>query len=344
MRSEDRKENIERIVSILLAVLILLLLMVFLRMLIFDKKVIHKGKGEKEQTRVVQEKTEEPKEGASKEDGSGRVESKEETQQPAKEEQGLLFLAEEDKYRGNLILVNYQYPYHFVENQARENLVNIKEHQSISYPVGKEQMQLSQAILPYIDRMIGDLRTQLQETGIGISSAYRSMEYQSEIFSQYEEDYGIDYAKAYVANPGNSEHHTGLALDFSIYYDDGSEGSFSESQSAAWMANNSYRYGFIRRYQADKAAITRINNEAWHFRYVGEAHASYMHANNLCLEEYIDYLKKNTSKENPLRISTEKGENYLVYASREMQIEKPLGEYEVSGDNIDGYIITQKVS
>jgi hypothetical protein len=101
--------------------------------------------------------------------------------------------------------------------------------------------------------------------------------------------YGEDYAKKYVASPGYSEHHTGLAVDVGIFYPDGSQGSFSESQNAVWMRNNCQHFGFVRRYAEDKTAITGISNEAWHFRYVGMPHAFYMTAHNLCLEEYIDF-------------------------------------------------------
>ena len=340
MRRKDRGEYLQKIFSLILAVFTLLLLMVFLRMLIFDKKVSHdRSKEISSQT----EKRQINREKVQKEEKEEKVEAEEEGQEQSNQKEWLS-LTEDDKYRGNLILVNYQYPYHFEQNRETANLVNIKDYQGISYPVGKEDMQLRQSVLPALDTMIGALKSELVNSSIGVSSAYRSQEYQMAIFAQYEQEYGRDYAKAYVANPGNSEHHTGLALDFGIYYEDGSEGTFSESESALWMANNSYRYGFIRRYQAEKAAITKINNESWHFRYVGIAHASYMQANQLCLEEYVDYLRNTTSKESPLQITTENGEVYLVYASKEMQMEKPSGEYEVSGDNIDGYIITERLS
>ena len=47
-----------------------------------------------------------------------------------------------------------------------------------------------------------------------LSSAYRSVEKQRQIKEEFTTEYGEDYAKRYVAEPGYSEHHTGLALDF----------------------------------------------------------------------------------------------------------------------------------
>ena len=54
-----------------------------------------------------------------------------------------------------------------------------------------------------------------------------------------------------------------------------------------WLEKNCYKYGFILRYPADKVAITGINYEPWHFRYVGVALATEMMEQGLCLEEYV---------------------------------------------------------
>lgn len=58
-----------------------------------------------------------------------------------------------------------------------------------------------------------------------------------------------------------------------------------------WLANNAYRYGFIQRYPSDKTDITGVNNEPWHYRYVGVEAAQEMQEKGLCLEEYTDLLK-----------------------------------------------------
>ena len=58
----------------------------------------------------------------------------------------------------------------------------------------------------------------------------------------------------------------------------------------AWLTENAWRYGFILRYPPEKADVTGIGYESWHFRYVGIPHAWYMQENNLCLEEYLDLL------------------------------------------------------
>lgn len=54
---------------------------------------------------------------------------------------------------------------------------------------------------------------------------------------------------------------------------------------------NCYDYGFILRYPKEKNNITKITYEPWHYRYVGRENAKKIKEKNLCLEEYIQYLK-----------------------------------------------------
>ena len=58
-----------------------------------------------------------------------------------------------------------------------------------------------------------------------------------------------------------------------------------------WLANNAHKYGFVMRYPDAKSDITGVSGYESAYRYVGVAHATYMYNNNLCLEEYVSYLK-----------------------------------------------------
>ena len=84
-----------------------------------------------------------------------------------------------------------------------------------------------------------------------------------------------------VAIPGTSEHQTGLAVDIT-----GTQKMYD------WLAQNSWKYGFILRYPDDKIEITGIKYEPWHFRYVGKNLAKDIYESGLCLEEYLEQLKK----------------------------------------------------
>lgn len=255
----------------------------------------------------------------------------------------ILTLAEEDIYKGDLILVNSLYEYGFEENASTIQLTSLDEYKNGVIRTGKQGLQLAERILEPLNSMISDCNEALGVDNTGVTSAYRSREYQVDVYNQYVEAGGVEYADAYVSDPGYSEHHTGLSLDMGIYYADGGEGQFSGSENAQWIDEHCQEYGFVRRYKEDKIDITGIQNESWHFRYVGIPHAVYMNENNFCLEEYIEFLRNSTSKDAPISISCNAG-TYEVYAEQEKYIEEPACDYSISGDNIDGFIVTVLVS
>ena len=128
------------------------------------------------------------------------------------------------------------------------------------------------------------------------SSTYRNEGDQRRIWDQYVSRYldaGYDEAQAnaltasYVAVPGTSEHHTGLAMDIvgHEYYYSGKPGSSKAVQD--WLAEHCWEYGFILRYTPEKQSITGYAPEAWHFRYVGAEVSMDMKDSGLCLEEYL---------------------------------------------------------
>ena len=124
-----------------------------------------------------------------------------------------------------------------------------------------------------------------------ISAGYRSVAYQQQLFDNqvyaYRQD-GMTHTEATaktrqtVADPGASEHHTGLAFDVTVPGE-----QFSNTRQSVWLAQHCWEYGFIIRYPIDKVNITGISYEPWHVRYVGVEHSIRMRDEKLCLEEYI---------------------------------------------------------
>ena len=128
------------------------------------------------------------------------------------------------------------------------------------------------------------------------SSAYRNEAQQKAVWNNYmqsyleqgyDEDAAYGMTAAFVAVPGTSEHHTGLAVD--IVGHDYFYGSHPGATMAvqAWLAEHCWEYGFILRYTAEKRAITGFAPETWHFRYVGTEVSLDMKDSGLCLEEYL---------------------------------------------------------
>lgn len=121
-----------------------------------------------------------------------------------------------------------------------------------------------------------------------ITSAYRSEATQQYIWdtryqryrnSGYSDKGALEKVQLEVAVPGTSEHHLGLAVDISA-------GDVVD----AWLAENSWRYGFILRYPEGTTELTGIIYEPWHFRYVGVELAQELYELDICLEEYMNRL------------------------------------------------------
>ena len=153
--------------------------------------------------------------------------------------------------------------------------------------------QVDSRIYPALQQMFDDARAQ----GIypSITSSFRTMEDQQaqmdSKISEYEASgYSQQEAKAlaeeWVAIPGTSEHQLGLCVDISADVASGQD----PGTVWYWLLENSYRYGFVKRYPEDKTEITGIINEPWHFRYVGVNAATQMTQQGLCLEEYLGQL------------------------------------------------------
>lgn len=89
-------------------------------------------------------------------------------------------------------------------------------------------------------------------------------------------------ASAQVLPAGCSEHNAGLSMDIVSASSD-----FINTKEYKWLCENAHNHGFILRYPEDKTAITGMNFEPWHWRYVGTQAAKEMKEKNQCLEEYL---------------------------------------------------------
>ena len=118
------------------------------------------------------------------------------------------------------------------------------------------------------------------------TTAYRSAEFQKNLYNNYVAKDGVDAADTYSARPGFSDHQTGLAIDLKNP-NLGSNIRLTDDDYK-WLENNCSKYGFIIRFPKDKENITLYQFENWHIRYVGVEHAKKIMDEKLTLEEYID--------------------------------------------------------
>lgn len=152
------------------------------------------------------------------------------------------------------------------------------------------------------EEMYGALKEMLtdgSEEGLEfvVASGYRDAQYQQQLLDEdilaSMESEGLTWEEAYAKEtretmpPGYSEHSTGLAADIvSLDYQvlDEAQEYTPENQ---WLRENCSKYGFILRYPRGAQAITGIDYESWHFRYVGKEAAQEIMERGITLEEFL---------------------------------------------------------
>lgn len=149
-------------------------------------------------------------------------------------------------------------------------------------------------IYPELQEMFDNARAMGLE--LFVREGYRTEEEQQQLLDEKAEEYKNEgYSKSeakklaeqWAAVPGTSEHQLGMAVDINA------DTTISSSDEVYnWLAENAYKYGFIKRYPSDKTEITGISNEPWHYRYVGKEAAAEIYSQGICLEEYIELLQK----------------------------------------------------
>ena len=190
------------------------------------------------------------------------------------------------------LLVNRQHP--VASDFAPADLVNLSEYcdsslVKIKYDGTQGVREAADALLRMLEAAKADGITNWQ-----VSAAYRSYADQQRIFDNKVKsfqnnnpDWSLSRcrsaASVTVADPGASEHHTGLAFDMTVP----NTSMFLGTPQCAWLHEHCWEYGFILRDTDEKQQITGFAGEAWHIRYVGTEHSLAMQQSGQCLEEYL---------------------------------------------------------
>ncbi len=171
-------------------------------------------------------------------------------------------------------------------------------------------------------------------------SGYRTLKEQIDIYASSLKENGEDFTKKFVALPNASEHQTGLAIDLALNegYIDFICPSFPYHGICQEFRNIAPKFGFIERYKDEKKSITKISKEEWHFRYVSYPHSQIITNMNFCLEEYVDYLKQFTYPNKSLKYDGY--EIFYIPYNKEICCIELNRDFDISGNNIDGFILT----
>lgn len=181
-----------------------------------------------------------------------------------------------------VVLVNFQ---NQLPSGFEPKLVSIDKYRQVDY-----------RIIDELKAMLNDIKRS-KITNVWVQSAYRSVAHQEKVYNnsinkymqsgETRENAEILTLKA-INKPGTSEHNLGLAIDLNyVDYD------FDKTEAFKWLQKNAENYGFVLRYKKEKEDITKVDYEPWHWRYVGTEHAIKMNELDMCLEEYVEYLKQN---------------------------------------------------
>ncbi len=229
--------------------------------------------------------------------------------------------------QGPLILVNKS---HGLQSDFRPQLVNWDpKHRHIL--MERRAAQLLQSCI----HAVGGIQEIVPVSG------WRSQQEQEAIWQSTWERYGEAFTRQYVAPPGCSEHQSGLAIDLgrAAKYIDFIRPAFPYDGVCGAFRKVATDYGFIQRYEKGKESVTEISCEPWHFRYVGAPHAQLITMHHLALEEYSSFLQ-----EKPRICQLQNGRMaqvfYVPASGEKTPIEIPDGCYQISGDNVAGFIVT----
>lgn len=157
-----------------------------------------------------------------------------------------------------------------------KGLVKIEEKYHIND--GKEYIIDKRLKTAYLEMYKDALNSQID---LEIASAYRSKDYQKDLYNRYKSSHGKEKADTFSARPRHSEHETGLAIDFYPI-----SNSFEDTEEFDWLMENAHNYGFILRYPKNKVDITGYKYEPWHYRFVGKEIATKIKVQDLTYDEY----------------------------------------------------------
>lgn len=170
-----------------------------------------------------------------------------------------------------MVLVN---KYHALPKDYIPELVSLDP----AYGVGSLTPQAAEAFIQMADA------ARLDGIFLFSISAYRSYSTQQALYQRYAAQFGQAAAETFSAQPGYSEHQTGLALDINTA---SFSSHFETTAEFTWLQEHCAEFGFLLRYPQEKEAITGYAFEPWHYRYVGVDVARICTDQRMTYEEYL---------------------------------------------------------
>jgi D-alanyl-D-alanine carboxypeptidase len=138
-----------------------------------------------------------------------------------------------------------------------------------SYRTGRSGLRLRRVAADALERMARAARA--DGVTLTASSAYRSFDYQTEVYNRNVRESGQKTADRESSRPGFSQHQSGLAVDFGSITD-----AFAGTAAGRWILSNGPKYGWSLSFPDGYEQVTGYRWESWHYRYVGTAIAAFI--------------------------------------------------------------------
>lgn len=239
-----------------------------------------------------------------------------------------------DLYAGNLLLIDSSHPYRKGDVTVTDIYSSRTQHEDATHPRG------------YVYSFYPSDKNVLMETEA--LAALNAMADALYLATDKNNDLFVRPSAAYVENATDA-HATGRAVDLSGWSDDDVYYNLDDAKYTAefsWLRENYYKYGFIRTNENGACEA----ESAYHFLYVGTAHAYYMYKNDLYLKDYLELLRtahtfKNNGESN-LTVVTDEGERFEIYYVAavgdivSIPVPSACESYSISGDNANGFVVT----
>jgi D-alanyl-D-alanine carboxypeptidase len=154
------------------------------------------------------------------------------------------------------------------EDYAPEDLVELKGG---SYEISRPGLMLREEAAAALEEMAAAATA--EGVTLTAASAYRSYDYQVEVYARNVRELGQEAADRESARPGCSQHQLGLVVDFYPIDD-----SFAQTPAGRGVLENAGRFGWSISFPDGYEEATGYRWESWHYRYVGRELALFIDA------------------------------------------------------------------
>lgn len=245
----------------------------------------------------------------------------------------------EDIYKGDLILANQAHPCKFDFNAISQGT--------------SDEVEMT-TIKSILDTKTGEyLHYTAADWEVGMDKeAALAMDAWLEGFYDVSHDSDVRMIGGYRSDADDQDFRTGRTCTIGIFPTEGSSYVYQYSETYGWIQDNAQNYGFILRYPEGKESYfddSITSRTSGTFRYVGVGPAAYITQNNLCLEEFLETVKTYTI-DNMLKVSCN-GASYGMYyvpatpnGKTSLSVPSSGTPYTISGNNMDGFIVTVTLS